>query len=247
MRTEIVGRGDLARLAMLFSLLALCKQAYAPLALMFFIVPLRNCGGRMRYLAAAAFVVGVPMALNLGWASMVKSIYHPMMPGVDPVKHLLYTLSRPFGYSCDIINVMHERSYWLNMVGILGWQSAELTTNVRVALWLSLAVSAVFDGDGQHRLTGLMRLKLGALYLLTFATILTLVNLSWQVAGDRGIVGIQARYFAPLLPLLMAVIRVDIALPGSQYFARLKLYAIIGVALLASISSWVALFQLYYQ
>jgi uncharacterized membrane protein len=247
LRTEALGFRDLAQLALLFSLLALCKQAYAPLALMFFMIPSRNCGGWLRYLGAAALVFGVPIGLNLAWASVVKPLFFPIMPGVDPVKHLYYTLSRPFGYSCEVINVMYDRDMWLDMMGKLGWLSIKLPKAVRWALWVSLAASAVFDGDGQHRLAGRTRLQLLGLCLLAYTMILTLVNLSWHAAGVEGIVGIQARYFVPLLPLLMTAIRVDYAWQYARSFAWFKPIAIISVALLGSIASWVALFQFYYQ
>jgi uncharacterized membrane protein len=273
---SLLGSRQLALLVVLFSLLALCKQAYFPLTLLFFIIPVRACGSWRRYLGAAALVIGVPLVLNLGWAATVKPIYFPLMPGVDPAAHLRFTLSRPWGYTLDMLHVMRDDYLWLNMVGILGWQGVILPKMVRIALWVSLGLSAVVGGVrkrgvGDRRLPSSpllpfrSRMIVLAVYLVGVVAVITLVNLSWQAAGVKGVVGLQSRYFLPLVPLLLLLVggrqtavgrvlnllaayfRLPIGWAKSPTDYRLlRIVFIVGVSLLGSIASWAALFQHYY-
>jgi hypothetical protein len=204
---ENVGRRQLWPLVLTFCLLALSKQIYVVLVLMFFMIPPRQFGGLRRYCLAALAVVGLPVALNVAWWLAVQPLYVPLQPGVEPAAQLREIFRHPLhfvGMTCEAIRV---KSVLLHVVGLLGCLDIRLPPNVYRWYWLAMIVTAYCDAGGSRRLDWRIRVVSLAVFGATLATIAVSVYLSWNPVGYEPIVGIQPRYLLPALPLLLLPLR----------------------------------------
>ena len=90
--SEGPSRRGLLALGFLLVLLALSKQAYLGLALLFFMIPGKRFSSPATRWLLAVLMIGVPLAIDAAWTYSLRGLYVPMLPRTD-------TLRRPAGPS----------------------------------------------------------------------------------------------------------------------------------------------------
>lgn len=209
-RAEKVTARDLAGLVAVFCALALVKQGYVLLTLLFFMIPSAKLGGRKRYALAALAVVGLPMLVELAWSLSVKPLYVPLREHVDLAGQIQFILRQPWKYCKMVIrsvvffggDVEGTRIYW-DLIGVLGWQDVRLPWFVQSLYWTALAGTAIGDSQGAGNVT--LRVRTGAVVVFGLGSVLlaTSAFLSWTPKGLLAIMGLQARYWIPFAPLML--------------------------------------------
>lgn len=197
---------DLYRLGIVTLALCLCKQAYLFLPLFHFVVP------------ADRFVRGADRRLVrywlplLGWtaaawwaAAVMRENYQPMMAGTDAAGQLRWILGHPLSFLLVLGRDLgqHGLQYLHELIGTLGW------LDLPAPQWLVLAhaglllAAAVADGAPRGWLMPWQRQWAACTLVLSLVFVWTLMYLWWAPVGAPGLPGMQGRYFAPLLPLLL--------------------------------------------
>ena len=235
---EKIGRRDLLGLSLAFCLLALCKQFYIPLVLMFFIIPARKIGGIRRYIWAILGVVVLPAALNLGWIISMQPLYVPGRPGINPPAQLHYVFGHPTQFASLMYEALCHVHLYRDVVGLLGWLDVRLPWNVFYMYWIALIVTAFCDTAAPWHLSWRIR---GVTLIITVVTLLCLamsMYLSWTAVGAARIEGLQPRYFLPLLPLFLLSLRGHISTgPIMRYLRPIAPVATLATVLIACIAS----------
>ena len=85
------------------------------------------------------------------------------------------------------------------MVGVLGWVDTVLPMTAYIAYSLLLLGSAILDGN---TFSLSVRLTLALLFAGTLLAVFFGLYLVWTPLGWGRVVGVQGRYFLPMLPLL---------------------------------------------
>ncbi len=205
-----VTSGRLLVLTAAATLLTLSKQ-YLLIPLLYFMIPWEKVGSPRRYVAYFLVLIG-GCALGLGaWLALVRSVYVPVgwVPGVDPAAQARAILSSPLAFLqlawTDYLGSMP--GYVDQMTGrYLGWVDTELPLALIRSHQGLLVLTAVLDARAGIRVTWTQRGVALAVLCANMLLVSTLLYLSNNPVGAGTLVGIQGRYFIPLLPLFLLVL-----------------------------------------
>ena len=202
--------GRLLVLTAAATLLTLSKQ-YLLIPLLYFMIPWEKVGSPRRYVGFFLVLIGA-CALGLAaWLTLVRSVYVPVgwVPGVDPAAQARLILSSPLAFLelalTDYLSSMP--GYVDQMTGrYLGWVDTELPLALIRSHQVLLVLTAVLDTRSGIRVTWTQRGVALAVLCANMLLVSTLLYLSNNPVGAPTVVGIQGRYFIPLLPLFLLVL-----------------------------------------
>jgi uncharacterized membrane protein len=240
-----IHRGLLA-LGFLLVFLALSKQVYAGLALLFFMVPGSRFSCPAKRWLVAAVLIGVPLAIDAAWTYSLRGLYAPMLPYVDPPAQLRWLLGHPWTYAAMLLKAVYSDSDCLSMVGTFGWLGARLPHWTRLAYWIVVCATAVLDGGNPLPLNLRARAVAAITYLFTFAVMSTFVYLSWTSVGSPSIEGTQPRYFLPIVPLLLLLPRGGARLAASRFSRGVVPVAAMSMTIVAAVVTCCTMVKNYY-
>lgn len=231
-----VTRRDAVALVGVAALLALTKAGYWLLVGQCALIPIARFGSvarQRRIFALTAAAVLVPSLLWL--AGAIAADPAPGSPHQDMQGQVAHLIDQPWSYFATL-----GRSLWPNVsmafvtgIGVLGNLNVMLPTLVYVLVPIALGVATLTDDPDPPELTRWKRAMLLALFAGTAVVLLTLALVAWNPVGVRVIVGVQGRYYLPLVPLVVLAVP---ALP-----ARWQLRSRARVRVLCIVASAVAL------
>jgi uncharacterized membrane protein len=132
------------------------------------------------------------------------------------------------------------------MIGVFGWLGPQLPGWVCGVYWAAMGVVAVLDGGRPVNLSlGNKVVALGA-YVFTAAVMATMVYLCWEAVGSKSMEGLQPRYFLPLLPLLLLLVRGGAKLAGSRFSRAAVPRIAIAASSIGAGATWWTLVARYY-
>jgi uncharacterized membrane protein len=200
-----IGRRELAPLFAAALFLALVKPGYWALGLGALAIPTARAGGLARRLAIAAGVAAAIAGPSLAWLVLAQqNDPAPPIDGADPAAQLRFVLGDPLGFAAVLLRTLARTAgvYWTTFVGELGPLVVELP-GAFYALWaLALGVALVTDGPPAP-LSRASRLWLGAASAASIALVFAMAYLGWNPVAAPTIAGVQGRYWAPAIPMLV--------------------------------------------
>jgi uncharacterized membrane protein len=143
------------------------------------------------------------------------------MPGVFPHDQVFYILSHPFEYFKTFGKMLLFRGdeYLKQFIGLLGWVDTKLplwliSLNVGLIVFVSVVnftrTSDVHDSDSwkNESLKAISfsvkdRIILFGTFLLALWIVLTSQFIMWTPVGVNVILGVQGRYFIPIVPVFL--------------------------------------------
>jgi len=224
-------------------LVGVVKPGYWPLALAALAIAPARCGGRARQLALAAAAGAAMLVPSVGWLLLAQqSEPAPPIAGADPVAQLRFVLGDPFGFAAILGRTLWHGlpTYWTTFVGELGPLIVKLPA-VFYALWAVLLAAVVALDAPPLAIDRAARGWLGAAFALSILAMFAMAYLGWNPVGDPAIQGVQGRYWAPAVPMLvLASPAAGAALP------RAVQWTLIGVAGASFAATVGAIFAVYY-
>ena len=222
---ELKGR-DMLLLILLTAALGPCKMVYAPLVLLFCLVPAERCGGRKKKLLCfAALLAALMLAMLLvnaeiirAYASAGRELSAASGAAEDAAPALVdaragYTVSelirRPVFIARMVLNSFSLQSGML-LTGMIGMQLGNMDPLLgapffAVLLYMGgLLLLSLREEWEAERLSLKTRGAFVSISLVVILLIAGAMLISWTTREAAMIEGIQGRYFLPLLPLLLA-------------------------------------------
>lgn len=212
LRPALPSRGEWLLLALFCGVLALCKSLYILLAASLVVLLLpkpregvkepRERGFSAGTLRNILLCLGLALALFCLWAWMNRNIpLYRYVPQIDPSLQLRRALADPSGTLRLLFLSLWEQGLGAlrQMVGVLGWVDTVLPMTAYIAYSLLLLGSAILDGN---TFSLSVRLTLALLFAGTLLAVFFGLYLVWTPLGWGRVVGVQGRYFLPMLPLL---------------------------------------------
>ena len=205
-----VGRGtlsgrEIAGLAVVAALLGLCKQAYAPLALLALAIPGRRFADPGRRAAAVCAVAAAGLLPAGLWFAALQGLdLAPLVRGADPDAQMRFVLAHPWR-TLEIFGATLERTfpvYVRTFVGYLGHVDTPLPGAVYWLHPLLLVGVSVWDGGRRSPVGAGARLVLVAVAALSWLATMLLAYVGWNRPGDEIVRYVQGRYFIPFATLL---------------------------------------------
>jgi uncharacterized membrane protein len=195
---------DLLLLALVGAALALSKQMYFLLVLLYFLIPIGKIGNPTRYvlvflgIAAAFFVPLLVWSLIVQQAVLVPR-FGPEA-GVSPAQQVQVIRADPFGYLLLWLRVLglYRLANLSDFLGILGYWVRLDAALIGVHVLVLLALTLV---DARRHITFRLwhKVLIFGIVAASVFMIYTLGYIGWNRVGDSSIRGIQLRYFIPLI------------------------------------------------
>ena len=190
-------------LYLLVFFLSQCKIVYLPVCLFFFVLSQERFGSKKRYFLHLAGLVLLAVGAGVGWL-MISSRY--LSVGyTESGKQIASVISDPLGYVRVLLRTVKEQGKILieQMMGIgMGVGGVRNSRLLTLSYLVVLVLCAVFTKRGtcpirQSRDAFLALICAFCVAMLTFAAL----YVQWTTPGNRVIMGLQGRYFLPVLYL----------------------------------------------
>jgi len=202
-REEPLRNGDLILLGVVLAALALCKTVYFPLALLYFIIPSRLVGSRVKYYAVGISMFLLGAGLSMLWLLPVHRSFVPYLGGyADLSIPRQFILAHPLVFGGMLVSnfLRYVLPYVGEAIGYrLGWLDTTLPVFFIVIYAFAILVTGVVSGRIDVSLSRLQRVIMLGVAFLTTAMILTSQFFIATAPGSSSIKEVQGRYFIPLM------------------------------------------------
>lgn len=211
----------IALIALVAAVLAPCKVVYALSVLLFLFAKRSQFGSKRQCWAAKTAVLGAAALSIVAFKAVdvVAMLSHdattgPDMRGSDSGEFydLAFILQNPrhtIGvYGRTLMQTLDHNLRTL-IGGSLGWFQGNLAAPlyILVALYLALAASCIRSRNDNTKIPTSIRVGGFAVASLCWSAVMTSMLLGWTFNTEYVISGLQGRYFLPVLPLLLLVLR----------------------------------------
>lgn len=201
--------------------IGLIKQVYAPLILLYFLIPRARVGSRLRYWSIFACHCCVMGAAGILWGLAVGRTVSAVKPYVDPYAQLSHIVLYPDRFVYAMLRCAVDPNHGVakgaafaplfarieQYIGYLGHGDTPLPISL---VWLHgtiIVCLASFNWGIDGPTVGRWA-KIVCISVCVVVVILTVVAayLMWTAVGAETIDGIQGRYFIPIGPVLCLVL-----------------------------------------
>jgi uncharacterized membrane protein len=247
LRSENADRRSLLWLGTVLVCLALVKQAYVLVALLFLMVPQAKFADRGQCWRIRTLMIALPIAVCVAWTYSARELCVPYRTCVDTHAQALWILANPWPFAQRVITRLTDGDVYAGIIATLGWGTIWVAKGVYPIYWTALLATAVLDGGQEEvQLSKTARAICAAVYAIVLTAIATLTFLCWQSVGEDVIHGVQSRYFPPLLPLLLVPLRGSAKLASSRFSRWLVPVAAIVTVLIGMGATWQAVIARFY-
>ena len=208
-KTTSISRKQTIFLCLAAVMLSMCKIVYVALLPILFLIPLNAAGTNRKSLwIRSAILLGLCAVLNLIWLS-VSSTYLVRLSGTaDSSAQVAGILLHPIAFVEAILRTVNGSTAEF-AAQMAGSQLGRLDVATTHVVWITMIAMLIYEASrSRSRIAGkcdssrivLLLSVLGACLL-----IFTSLYVQWTDVAARDIIGIQGRYFIPLLPALIAL------------------------------------------
>lgn len=204
-RIKKISPAEMAVLAVTAVVLSQLKIIYAILLLLIFMIPSGRFSSKRTGLLFKGITVAAALVLNLLWFRTSSGFLVEFRPGVDTPAQIDYVLSHiPAFYEVCARTLIDGFTRWISTM--IGSSLGALTISTTPFVWLSAALLFVYEtATCRENSTEVHRWN-PLLLILSFlggcALVMASLYVQWTPYRNPLILGIQGRYFTPLLPLL---------------------------------------------
>ncbi|MEM8523137.1 MAG: DUF2142 domain-containing protein [Bacteroidota bacterium] len=203
-------------LLVLSTIITINKVVYAPIFLLFWLIPIRKFGGKRNYFLLNLGLLIFHAALLAIWYKIAGNLFIPydeynplfredkqLNPGVAPLAQLDFILSEPLEFLKILFSSYLEIFPYtlIHYVGKFGWEGNYLPIWMLFILLLALLVVPILDQHKKIELRPCHRLafiSIGLIMMLAFSVV---IYMQWNAPRDPQITALSGRYFIPIFPL----------------------------------------------
>lgn len=207
---RVMKKGQLVLMYAVTGFLCLCKVVYMPFCLFLFLIPKERFRKKKNYWLHVACAGTMILLLSFGWLAIASGYLCESQPGVDTAAQLIGILKNPVAFILTFVRSLDAfgLAYLTEMVGsTLGWLNIPVCSLLAVGylVMMLLQVSRNNDMEG-IRMDPFAKIMLAGISILVFGLIFVTLYGQWTAYGYDKILGVQGRYFLPLLlPVVLAL------------------------------------------
>ena len=194
-------------LSLLLIFLSVCKIVYLPFCFLILLIPkecYKNIKNKMIYTIS---ILLISMIISFIWLKICSPFLYSftVYRGSNPDEQLKYIISNPFKYLKTILVTIKTDGvlYLEEMFGLYLGRIAIVTSKF-LAYFSMLIVFILLSINNARKsmLKVIEQIFVGLIIVGTFILIFTSLYLQWTPVCSKYIIGIQGRYFIPLIPLI---------------------------------------------
>jgi len=197
---------DILFLFFLGLMVALSKQIYIVLMLLFFSIPLYKFENR-RHMFSLFLVISIPLLLIIGgWGFLIQGAYVPILPEISFHGQIFFMILHPIAFIQALLHsfLYYAQYYLVSFVGTFGWLDNRLDTPlppILVYIYLTVLILVSLIDNNEFNINLKQKLVYLMIFSLSFLSIFVLEYIAWNAVGGNIIEGIYGRYFIPIAPL----------------------------------------------
>jgi hypothetical protein len=191
------------------ALLGLAKPGYLLLVALVGVIPLERFGSRRRALRVVAATAAAMLLTTLLWTAVaVAADPSPAAPLANPGAQARHILAHPLHFMGVLARslVAHLPGLVRTGVGVLGHLNIPLPGAVYLLAPAAIVGAILSDRPDPPQLSWGRRGFMLGLFAASVLLVLTMGYVGWNAPGAPLVLGIQGRYLAPLVPLLLLAV-----------------------------------------
>ncbi|MDD3337953.1 MAG: DUF2142 domain-containing protein [Lachnospiraceae bacterium] len=201
---------DWVFLGIVLALLAPIKVIYILLALLCILIPVKKCTSRRNYILSVSMVIAAGILLILlTRMSSVISLTQSSAGGVRyfDLDYIIHHLSRTISTAYNTLRRMTDPIWRPVFGGMLGTWNVDMPWYIFMGFLGIVCCSAIAPADEPQYLGNKDRTVFTLIILGIIGAVGLAMLMDFTPIGTGYILGIQGRYFYPVLPLMFLVIR----------------------------------------
>lgn len=196
-------------LTTLACILALCKIVYLPIVGLVLLLPKTKFSSRKSQILHIAIIMVIAILMNLIWLSISTSYLAEYKEG-RPVNQLQVLLSNPIEYlEMMIYSIdLNGAKYFLSMLGgEVGLNEyVNLNTIIPFIFFILTLIATFSNREDRPKFSNYQILIISLIVIAVIGLIFTSLYIQWTKTESESIMGIQGRYFIPILPLVLVLL-----------------------------------------
>ena len=226
---------DKLMLLILSIIIALSKIVYLPLVGLILIIPKEKFKNEENKNKAIDFIIiaGIAIILNLIWLK-ISSRYLANFREGDSRIQVLLALKHPIEYIQKLVYTvnLYGNRYIMSLFGAeLGWGELVKIHSIIPYAFLGMYVfTAITDNEIKDKLKKYQKIWIYLVILAIVLLIFTSLYVQWTTVGEKTILGVQGRYFLPIIPLIFILLGNSIKVKSEYKPEKINKY--IGILIL---------------
>lgn len=200
---------DLIVLLFVFAVIVSIKPIYLPMAFLVMLIPKESVKTKLPRWWCVAIAAAVALVFYEG-TLMYASAFGNIPPvnklaGVDVAAQASYIFANPLRYIMVLLVDAYTKVLYIDQFGIFGWLDVKAALTGLLTPIMFVVVGALYaDTARTYKKTDkwLHALVAAAVYLI----VVTGFYATWSTLGSTDILGVQARYFIPIIPCTVALL-----------------------------------------
>ncbi len=191
-------------------LIAMCKIVYLPFCLLLCLLPKSCFKSPKDKIIKLTTLLSAVIACNLIWLALSSGYLIEFNPGVNSGEQVKFVLTHPLHYLVTIFYSFIKLGFFYFSTGLsnsLGWLNINLPTIFTVFFGIFLIYTYLGEDRTKLPLKSSQKAFLSLIILACVLLICTSLYVQWTPVGAATIDGIQGRYFLPLIPIALLLIK----------------------------------------
>lgn len=230
-------------LAVLGVLIALSKS-YILLLPLIFLLPPKLFNTKKDYFISVLGILAVAFAGLAYWSFCIKGLSLDMNDSfANSAMQMEFIKTHPLAYILVLIKTFFVKTprLLITMIGVLGWQDTKLDWITYIA-YPVLIYFAVCADNFDFKLEKWQKALIGAVLIAGTVITYTSLYIMWSPVGNSVVLGLNGKYFIPLMLPLCLIFKNSIA---KYDYEKVKLAIIIAVILILASSELSLLHRFY--
>ena len=204
-KDKILNFKDYILLSILIFILTLTKHSFYLIPLIF-LVP-KEKFKKNYYLKIITLILPSIIGCFI-WSKIIEELYVPLNQNSNLYEQLNYILNNPLKYICILTTTTLIKAFrlFITSIGVLGWQDTKMDNLTYILYPFLILITLIYSGIKTFVLKHYQKCIIITVIIISYIFISTYIYLTWTKVGNPIIIGLNGKYYTPLLIPLFAVI-----------------------------------------
>ena len=206
------GKKEVLVLAIIGSILSLCKMVYMPIIFLTLIIPKEKFKSKKSKIISISIVIIVGILFNFMWLGFRALTIVGDTSSTGPnetITKILTMVTNPIGYIQKVLYTISLKgsNYFITLFGgQLEWAEMVKIEIIPYIIGIIAIIIAMSQKNDKYKLTKFQKIIILFIILAITLLIFTALYTTWSNSKLNYIDGVQGRYFLPILPLILILI-----------------------------------------
>lgn len=207
---KMIDKKDIGILLITSIVISLCKIVYVPLCILLFTLPKDKFKSNKVDKIAKIGIFIIAFVINIVWLIYASTFLNEVNPGVNSGEQVKYIVTHPISYCLILFRTAHiyNQTFIMSLCGEgLGHFNSQASVLFTFPCLILFTAMFIVDDDKQNRVefTIIERIVYTLIFIIIVLLVYTSLYVAWTPVRSSIILGVQSRYFLPVI-LLTAIV-----------------------------------------